>query len=68
MLTIAIIARGAEDVSEFMDNMQRTGAFTQVGGTLEERMNDEGQLQVSLETIYLPMTGHTAGAGGGGAR
>jgi Tfp pilus assembly protein PilN len=68
VLTIAIIARGAEDVSAFMDNMQRTGAFTQVGSRLEERTTEEGQLQVSLEAIYVPMVGHTAGAGGGGAR
>ena len=68
VLTITIIARGADDVSKFMDNMERTGSFTHVGATLEERMNEEGQLQASLETIYLPMVGHTAGAGSGAAR
>jgi Tfp pilus assembly protein PilN len=65
ILTITIVARGAEDVSKFMDTMKNTGAFTQVGATLEERMNEEGQLQASLEVIYLPMVGHAAGAGGG---
>jgi Tfp pilus assembly protein PilN len=65
VLTIAIIARGAEDVSKFMDNMERSGAFTKVGAKLEERMTEEGQLQASLEVIYLPMVGHAAGAGGG---
>jgi Tfp pilus assembly protein PilN len=69
VLTITIVARGAEDVSSFMDNMERTGVFSQVGASLEERMNDQGQLQASLETIYLPTVGHAAGrVGGGGAR
>jgi Tfp pilus assembly protein PilN len=69
ILTITIVARGAEDVSSFMDNMERTGVFSQVGATLEERMNEQGQLQASMETIYLPAVGHAAGRGGaGGAR
>ena len=69
VLTITIVARGAEDVSSFMDNMERTGVFSQVGASLEERMNDQGQLQASLETIYLPTVGHAAGrVGAGGAR
>jgi Tfp pilus assembly protein PilN len=69
VLTITIVARGAEDVSSFMDNMERTGVFSQVGATLEERINDQGQLQASLETIYLPTVGHAAGrVGAGGPR
>ena len=67
VLTITIVARGAEDVSSFMDNMERTGVFSQVGASLEERMNDQGQLQASLETIYLPTVGHAAGRVGAGA-
>lgn len=66
ILTITIVARGAEDVSSFMDNMQRTGAFSQVGATLEERVNEQGQLQASLETIYLPTVGRAAGRAGAG--
>jgi len=69
VLTITIVARGPEDVSSFMDNMERTGVFSQVGATLEERINEQGQLQASLETIYLPAVGHAAGrVGAGGAR
>ena len=69
ILTITIVARGAEDVSSFMDNMEQSGAFSQVGATLEERVNEQGQLQASLETVYLPAIGHAAGrAGAGGKR
>jgi Tfp pilus assembly protein PilN len=65
VLTLMIIARGSEDVSKFLDNMQQSGAFTQVGAKLDERMDEDGQLQASLEIIYLPTVGHAAGAGGG---
>jgi Tfp pilus assembly protein PilN len=68
VLSISIVARAAEDVSKFMDAMEKTGAFTQVGATLEERVNDEGQLQASLDVIYLPTVGHTAGRRAEGAK
>jgi Tfp pilus assembly protein PilN len=68
ILTITIVARGAEDVSTFLDNMEHTGLFSQVGRTLEERLNDQGQLLVSLETIYTPAVGHAAGPRAGGGR
>jgi Tfp pilus assembly protein PilN len=61
ILSITIVARGAEDVSSFLDNMEHTGVFSDVGGKLEERVNDQGQLVISLETVYRPAVGHTAG-------
>jgi Tfp pilus assembly protein PilN len=61
ILSITIVARGAEDVSSFLDNLERTGVFSDVGGKLEERVNDQGQLVISLETVYRPAVGHTAG-------
>jgi Tfp pilus assembly protein PilN len=67
-LTLTIVARGAEDVSTFMDNLEHTGVFSQVGATLEERVNEQGQLQASLETVYLPSVGHAAGRLAGGGR
>jgi Tfp pilus assembly protein PilN len=68
VLTISIVARGADDVSSFLDNMEHTGVFSQAGATLEERVNDQGQLQASLDTIYLPSVGHAAGRLGAGPR
>jgi Tfp pilus assembly protein PilN len=68
VVTLAIVARGAEDVSKLMDNLERTRAFTEVGATLDERVNEQGQLQASLQMIYVPMVGHTAGRRTGGAR
>ena len=38
-LTIAVIARAVDDVSRFMDNLQKTGAFRAVGSRIEEHIN-----------------------------
>jgi Tfp pilus assembly protein PilN len=67
VLSITIVARGAEDVSAFLDNMEHTGVFSEVGRTLEEHVNEQGQLQISLETVYRPTVGHTGGRLAGGS-
>jgi len=56
-LTISVIARAVDDVSQFMDNLQKTGAFRAVGSRIEEHMNDQGQLEAVFEAIYLPLAG-----------
>jgi Tfp pilus assembly protein PilN len=63
LLTIAIVARSVDDISQLMDRLQRTGAFTQVGGNIEERVNEQGQMQATLDVVYLPDSAHTAGRG-----
>ncbi len=67
-VTVTVVARGAEDVSQFMDNLAATGAFAQVGAPLEEHVNEQGQLQTAIQAIYVPMVGHAAGRGGKAAR
>jgi Tfp pilus assembly protein PilN len=57
IISIAVIARGADDVSQFMDNLERTRAFSQVGSHLDEHFNEQGQLETSLEVIYTPDSG-----------
>jgi Tfp pilus assembly protein PilN len=54
ILTISVVARGTEDVSEFMDKLEATGAFKEIRGTSEERHNDQGMLEGTIETRYLP--------------
>ena len=56
-LTISVIARSVEEVSQFMDNLQKTGAFRSVGSRIEEHMNEEGQLEAVFDAIYLPLAG-----------
>ena len=67
-LTIAIVARGVDDISQLMDRLKRSGAFSQVGRNLEERVNEQGQMQATLEVVYLPESGHAAGRGEAGGR
>src|SRR5437773_10077348 len=62
-LTIIVVARGVEDVNTFMNNLEATGPCMRVGSGIEERVNDQGQLQASIEAVYRPATGHAAGRG-----
>ncbi len=59
-LTIAVVARNVDSLSQFMDNLQKTGAFRAVGSRIEEHVTEEGQLEAVFEAEYLPLTG-TAG-------
>jgi Tfp pilus assembly protein PilN len=53
VLTLAVVARGVEDVNEFLESMEATGAFT---GLLsrEEQIDEDGQLVARVETTYVP--------------
>jgi len=62
ILTIAVIARGVDEVSQFMDKLEATGAFSQVGSPIDEHFNEQGQLEASLQAVYTPATGRV-GAG-----
>ena len=62
-MTISVVARGVEDLNVFMKNLQATGAFAQVGSSIEERVNEQGQLQATVDAVYKPATGHAAGRG-----
>jgi len=54
LLVIAVVARGTDDMSQFMDKLEATGAFKELRGTSEERYNDKGLLEGTIETRYLP--------------
>jgi len=53
ILTITVLARSVDDVDQFFQRLDETGAFD---GLLsrEERVNEQGQLEASLETMYVP--------------
>jgi Tfp pilus assembly protein PilN len=67
-LTIAVVARGVEDISQLMARLERTGAFTHVGASLEEHSNEQGQLLATFDVGYVPESGHAAGRGERGGR
>jgi Tfp pilus assembly protein PilN len=67
-LTITIVARGVEDISQLMDRLERTGAFTQVGSNIEEHVNEQGQMQATIDVVYAPESGHATGHTEGSGR
>jgi type IV pilus assembly protein PilN len=56
-----VIARSTDDVNQFIENMSANGAFTKVR-PIEERTNDEGLLEASLEAAYAPTSAETPAA------
>ena len=60
-LTITLVARGVEDISQFMERLEKSGAFPEVGGAIEEHVNEQGQIVANVAVVYLPMSGHAAG-------
>lgn len=62
-LMIAVVARGVDDVNQFMENLETTEAFADLL-TREEHMNDEGQLEATLEAAYVPARRATTQAPG----
>jgi type IV pilus assembly protein PilN len=51
-LTISVLARGVDDVNEFMERLEATGAFANLLSR-EERISDSGQLVAVLECEYV---------------
>ena len=51
VLLITVVARGVDDVSMFMANLEATGAFTNLRPA-EEHINERGELESVLETAY----------------
>jgi type IV pilus assembly protein PilN len=59
-LTISVVARSVDEVSQFMDNLQKTGMFRAVGSRIEECVNEQGQLEAIFDAVYLPLAGGKA--------
>jgi Tfp pilus assembly protein PilN len=53
ILTITVLARGVDDLDRFMRRLEDSGGFSALNSR-EEHINEEGQLEASLETIYAP--------------
>jgi Tfp pilus assembly protein PilN len=52
MLMITVLARGVDDVNEFMEKLEATGAFANVLSR-DEKVTDSGQLVAALECEYV---------------
>jgi Tfp pilus assembly protein PilN len=53
LLIINVVAKGTDDVEQFMENLEATGAFKDLRGTSDEHYNEQGQLEATIETRYL---------------
>jgi Tfp pilus assembly protein PilN len=53
VLGIAVVARGVDDINEFIENLEATGAFEDVLAT-EERVDENGEVVAALDAIYRP--------------
>ena len=64
LLTINVLAKTVDDVSTFIENLEKTGAFMDIRPA-DERTDDNGLLISSLEAVYVPTAGKPAVRGGG---
>ena len=55
-LAITVLARGVEDVYDFMEKLEGTGVFSGVGSRINEKINEQGQLEAAFEMGYVPST------------
>jgi Tfp pilus assembly protein PilN len=53
VLTVAVLARSVDDVNEFMENLDKTGAFYELRSG-QEQTTEDGQIESVLETVYQP--------------
>jgi Tfp pilus assembly protein PilN len=53
VLTVTVLARAVDDVNQFMENLEATGAFSNLLSR-QERMNEDDQIESVLETVYAP--------------
>jgi Tfp pilus assembly protein PilN len=63
MLVINVTARSVDDVNTFIVNLENTGAFMNIRPA-DERTDEAGMLQSSLEAVYLPSAGKPSIRGG----
>jgi len=64
VLTINVVAREIEDVNQFLENLEGTGAFARVISH-EEHPNDQGQFDAQIETRYVPAKADATGGATG---
>jgi hypothetical protein len=56
VILISVVARGVDDVDTFIENLEETGSFYD-GQSVEEHINEQGQLEAQLKASYLPASG-----------
>jgi Tfp pilus assembly protein PilN len=62
VLAVNVLARGVDDVNQFMENLDQTNAFFELHSR-QEQTTEDGQIQSALEMLYEPHADTAAGAG-----
>lgn len=53
VLAVSVLARGVDDVNQFMENLDETQAFAELHSR-QEQVTESGQIESSLEMVYEP--------------
>jgi len=61
VLTVNVLARGVDDINQFMENLDGTDAFVELRSS-QEQTNDTGQIESALQMVYVP--GQAQGSAG----
>src|SRR5438094_6384913 len=64
LILTTVVARGVEDVDAFIEHLEKTGAFSNAQ-SVEEHVNEQGQLEAHLEMKYGPGPVKRSGGGNG---
>ena len=61
-LTIVVVAKGVDDVNQFIENLEATGAFAELHSA-DEHIDEQNQLEAALAAIYVPAPAHPEAEG-----
>lgn len=62
VLTIGVVSRTVDEVNQFMESLEQTGAFVDLLSS-EEHIDEQGLLQASLTSVYVPAAGRAEAPG-----
>jgi Tfp pilus assembly protein PilN len=65
VITVNVVARGIEDVDTFIENLEKTSAFSNPR-SVEDHVNEQGQLETQLTMGYGPAPAKRTGRSGTG--
>jgi hypothetical protein len=60
VITIVVDAKSVNDVNLFIEHLEATGAFAELQ-KLDEGIDEQNQLQATIEGVYTPQTAHRDG-------
>ena len=61
VLNINVVARSVDDVNQWMEKLEATGAFADLGRAIEEHVDEQSLLEASIEAVYNPGAARKSG-------